>query len=150
MGVDGLLNAGKDAGEGLDGLLARGHHGATGDIVEDGFEDELFGTQGDAGIFFRHLEDGLEDAIGGGRVVRGKEFADDGFELFSAGRGDLAEDELLLREVVEEGGAGDAGFGGDHLDGDLLVAVGAEELEGNANDFGAGLFTLAVAEGDCT
>jgi len=73
--------------------------------VKDRFKDELLGVHGNTGILFRQLENGLQQAVDGWRMSGGKELAHDGFELRRARRGDLAQDELLLGKVVEEGGA---------------------------------------------
>jgi len=78
------------------------------------------------------------------------EFGKAGFELFSPCRGYFAENELLLRKVVEECGARDSCLGNDHLDRDIFIAVLAEEVECNADDLGPSVLSLPVTEGGYT
>lgn len=71
-----------------------------------------------------------------------------GLDPFHAGAGELGEDEFLLREVVEEGSAADAGLLGDLVGGGGVKALAGEQGEGGAGDVAGGFGAAAVAEGE--
>jgi hypothetical protein len=65
------------------------------------------------------------------------DFRQDDSESLGSRRRNVAQGEVFLGEVIEERGTRDAGGSGYFLDGNFFVAMPAEELESNADDFRA-------------
>ena len=143
-------NALDSAAEYLDCFLTGSHHGAVGDLLEPEAQQQPARAARDAGILAGYLEKKFDNVVEGELCAVFAKASDDCLQFFNTGTGNVAKDQLFLREIVEESRSRDSNCVADHLYRDALIPVGREEFESDSHNLGSSVMLLLLPQRRCT